>query len=182
MKSKVLTLLPFALGAFLILNGPIYGAQESHEGHSPKESHTDKTGAIVKKDVIFENFRIKVELMTMNAPMEVMKKEMHHEMPMDKHTHGEIVHGPAHENLTHHLIVEVIDSKTDKAVKDAEVDLRLTSPKGEEKSLMLHTMTMKDITHFAGDIDLSQKGNYLFELSISREGIEKKTSFEVMVE
>lgn len=175
-KSNNRVLLTSIFAFFLILNSPLYGTQQSHEGHF------EKTGAVLKKDLTLDNMRIKVELITMKAHMETMEKEMHHKMPMGRHNHGEIVHGPAHENLTHHLIVEVIDVKTEKVVKDAVVDLRLTYPKGEEKSLMLHAMTMKGVTHYSEDLDMSQKGNYLFELLITREGIEKKTSFEVTIE
>lgn len=41
---------------------------------------------------------------------------------------------------------------------------------------------MKGITHYAGDLSLSEKGNYLLEPSVTKEGVEKKTSFEVVIE
>jgi len=176
MKNKGLLLFMSLVAFFLILNSPLYGAQESRKGHS------DKTKAMVEKDLTIDNIRVKVELITMEDYMESMGYEMKHEMPNGRHTHGKIVHDISHGNLTHHLMVEVIDIKTDKAIKDAQVDLRLTYPKGKERSLMLHTMTIKGIIHYAGELNLSEKGNYLLELSFTREGMEKKTSFEVVID
>lgn len=189
MKNRVLTLFGSLITVFLFSSNQLYGAQGAHEDHYSKGSHNDKTGAIMKKDVIFENIRIKLELIRMDAYMEAMGQEMKHDMPMKHempmmgmHTHGKIVYDSSHRNLTHFLIIEVIDTKTDRIVKDAQVDLRLTYPKGKEKSLMLHPMTMEGMSRYTGDLNLSEKGNYLLDLSVTREGVERKTSFEVVIE
>ena len=64
---------------------------------------------------------------------------------------------------THYVLVNVTDLKTKKSVTDAEVWFHIVYP--NKKNLMPRLTRVED--HFAGGVELSQKGKYTFMVHVN---------------
>ena len=78
---------------------------------------------------------------------------------------------------THHVMVKILDEKTNKAAADGHIMIAVKAPSG--KSSTIHLSEMMD--HFGGGVSLSEKGSYKFALSFKSGNTTHNAEFEYNV-
>lgn len=74
---------------------------------------------------------------------------------------------------THNIIVELTDVESGREIPGATVKILSLSPSGKKTSIELESM----MNHYGGDIDIEEKGEYQFDVSVQADGNSTLTPF-----
>lgn len=202
MRKKIIILFAFIFTlAFVSLGFAASdhgGMSGSHDKMEKKDAKSESSHQMhpATKEASHDGIKAKFHLMTLKEhmkEMEAMSKE--HKMDMkhakkgkdSNHTHktkngSKKYHNGNHEELSHHIALELADEKTKKSITDAKIDLTITSPSGKAETKKLKPMKMGSDSHFYLDADLKEKGNYMFEFFVNIKDNETKFSFEEKIQ
>lgn len=130
-----------------------------HEGMGMKD-----TSIVMGKDMK----GMKHDGMEMGKDMKGMK---HDDMKMDKATKEAMMAG------THHIMLDVTDATSGKAIANASARILIVSPAKKNSAVDLKPM----MSHFGNGLTLDEKGEYQLTVSVNVNGVSKTKQFQYSV-
>ncbi len=155
-----------AVAIVVLVAVPLFVAAAQHQ-HDVQSADTAKSLVMAGKmgEATFEKY-----LDGYHLQVWVITQEEHKKMMKENMTSGEMKHGmmgmghrdrQAMMSGTHHVMVTIVDTTTNKPPEAANVDLTVQSPSKKSTSVKLSEM----MGHFGGVLTLDEKGDYLIAIN-----------------
>lgn len=147
------------------LSSKLVNAQHSHGGGG-HGSHDDAADAV--KIVIVGNIQ---------AAFEIYDKAKYNEMAKSMN----MGKSPADRNSSHFVIISLMDKSEMKVIKNASVEVEITTPGFARIKKKAHAMEGGGMSHYASDFQMNQAGNYkvIAEINLNGKKIKAETDFTV---